>query len=115
MLTFLEINGYCTFDRIKKIIVLKYTQMCFTFTYYNISDIASCDFSFGSCDYIEASKDSQVVWKKGQHENAPDNRSWTLYNLDCAMLNLHKDILCKIHYIAIPAAPWKYFFPLQPM
>lgn len=47
--------------------------MCFTFTYYNISDIASCNFSFGSCDYIEASKDSQVVWKKGQHENAPDN------------------------------------------
>ena len=40
---------------------------------YDISDIASCDFSFGSCDYIATVTHGEVVWKKGQHKDVLDN------------------------------------------
>ena len=40
---------------------------------YVISDLASCDFSYGSCGYLVTGNDYSVKWVRGQVNGVPNN------------------------------------------
>lgn len=44
----------------------------YTFSYV-ISDLASCDFSYGSCGYLVTWNDYNVKWVRGQVNGVPNN------------------------------------------